>query len=211
MVRTCASEAASSSAACQQPRRAPLQEAQDPESELEVMESDDAARDRPVLGEPIKEASTSTDEEDAELVYGHTCFRRDKVRCRYFRYYHGRRIIVEMGSTIKEFNKCALRVRAMLDAQGWTYVVEDHCPTVEAIVWELYMNLHQRRGDSFRTWLRGTVIELTHTFISAINRAPCVCDPTYPYSVDHLPARAVLVACFVEGCPHLELDREGSF
>jgi hypothetical protein len=55
------------------------------------------------------------------------------------------------------------------------------------------------------------VIELTPTFISAINRAPCVRDPTYLYSVDHLPTRAVLVACFAEGHPHLELDREGSF
>jgi hypothetical protein len=142
MVCTRASEVASSSVACQQPRRAPLQEAQDPESELEVMESDDAARDRPILGEPIKEASTSMDEEDVELVYDHSYFRRDKVRCRYFCYYHGRRIIVKMGSTIEEFNECALRVRAMLDAQGWTYMVEDHRPTVEAIVWELYMNLH---------------------------------------------------------------------
>jgi hypothetical protein len=84
MVRTHASEAASSSVACQRPRRAPLQEAQDPESESEVMmedmESDNAAKDKPVPGEPIKEASTTTNEEDAELVYDHTSFRREKVR-----------------------------------------------------------------------------------------------------------------------------------
>jgi hypothetical protein len=76
MVRTCASEAASSSVACQ--RRAPLQEAQDLESEpkvmMEDMESNDTARDRPVRGEPIKDASTAIDEEDAELVYDHTHF-----------------------------------------------------------------------------------------------------------------------------------------
>jgi hypothetical protein len=102
MVHTRASEAASSSAGHQRPHRAPLQEAQDPEFELEVVmedvESDEAVRDRPVLSEPISEASTGTDEEDAELVYYHTHFQRDKVRCRYFRYYHGRRIIIERGA-----------------------------------------------------------------------------------------------------------------
>jgi hypothetical protein len=85
MVRTCASEVTSSSVARQRPCRAPLQEAQDPESELEVVmadvESDNAARDRPVLGEWIRRASTTTDEEDSKLVYDHTCFHRDKVRC----------------------------------------------------------------------------------------------------------------------------------
>jgi hypothetical protein len=69
MVRTCASEAASSSVAHKQPRRAPLQEAQDPEFEPKVVvkdvESDDTARDRPGPGEPIREASTDIDEEDA--------------------------------------------------------------------------------------------------------------------------------------------------
>ena len=66
MVCTRASEAASSSAACQRPCRAPLQEAQDPESKPKVMiedvEGDNAAKDRPVPGELIKEASTTTDE-----------------------------------------------------------------------------------------------------------------------------------------------------
>jgi hypothetical protein len=42
---------------------------------MEDMESDDIARDRPGPGEPIREASTTTDEEDAELVYDHTHFR----------------------------------------------------------------------------------------------------------------------------------------
>jgi hypothetical protein len=83
---------------------------------MEDVESDDATRDRPILGEPIREASTTTDEEDAELVYDHNCFQRDKVRRRYFRYYHGRRIIIERGATIEEFDECAPRVRAVLDA-----------------------------------------------------------------------------------------------
>jgi hypothetical protein len=46
----------------------------EPEVVMEDVESDDAARDRPVPGKPIKEASTTTDEEDAELAYDHTCF-----------------------------------------------------------------------------------------------------------------------------------------
>jgi hypothetical protein len=51
MVRTRASEAASSSTARQRLRQAPLQEAQDPKSKPEVVmedvESDDVAKDRP--------------------------------------------------------------------------------------------------------------------------------------------------------------------
>jgi hypothetical protein len=139
MVRTRASEAASSSAACQQLCRAPLQEAQDPESEPEVeMEdvgSDDSVGDRSVPGTPIREASTATDEEDADLVYDHTRFRRDKVRCRYFHYYHERKIIVERGVAIEEFDGCASRIQAVLVTQGWTAMVEDHLPAVEVIVW----------------------------------------------------------------------------
>jgi hypothetical protein len=91
-------------------------------------------------------------------------------------------------------------------------MVEDHRPAVEAILWEFYANLHQRCDDSFRTWLRGTAIEVTPTLINAIIGAPLVCDPTYLYPVDHLPAHADLVACFVVGHPHqMELDGEGSF
>jgi hypothetical protein len=107
MVRTCASEAASSSAAYQQLFQAPLQEAQDPESEPEVeMEdigSDNTVSDKPILGVSIREASAATDEEDVDLVYYHTRFRRDKVKRQYFCYYHGRRIIVERGATIDGF------------------------------------------------------------------------------------------------------------
>jgi hypothetical protein len=89
---------------------------------------------------------------------------------------------------------------------------EDHRPTVETVVWEFYGNLHQRRGDSFRTWLKGRAIEVTPTLISEIAGVPRVCDPVYPYPVDHLPARVDLVACFAEGRPHqMELEGEGSF
>jgi hypothetical protein len=81
-------------------------------------------------------------------------------------------------------------------------MVEDHRPAVEVKVWEFYANLHQRRGDSFRTWLRGRAIEVTPTLISEITGAPRVRDLVYTYPIDHLPARADLVACFVEGRPH---------
>jgi hypothetical protein len=85
MVCTHPCEAASSSATCQRPRRTPLQKAQDlesePEVEMEDVESDAAAKDRSVPGEPIREASTTIDEEDTELVYDHNHLWRDKVRC----------------------------------------------------------------------------------------------------------------------------------
>jgi hypothetical protein len=81
-------------------------------------------------------------------------------------------------------------------------MAEDHRPAVEAIVWEFYANLHQRHGDSFRTWLKGRAIEVAPTLISEITGALCVRDPVYPYPIDHLPARADLVACFAEGRPH---------
>jgi hypothetical protein len=55
---------------------------------MEDVESDDDARDRLVPDEPIREAGTATNEEDAKLVYNHTRFWRDKVRRRYLRYYH---------------------------------------------------------------------------------------------------------------------------
>jgi hypothetical protein len=84
----------------------------------------------------------------------------------------------------------------VLDAHGLTDMVEDHYLAVETIVWEFYANLHQRRGDSFCTWLRGTAIKVTLTLINKITETPHVRDPGYPYPVDHLLAREDLVACF---------------
>jgi hypothetical protein len=63
-------------------------------------------------------------------------------------------------------------------------MVEDHCPAVEAIVWEFY------------------VIEVNPMLISVITIGPRVCDPTYPYPADYFPAHADLVACFAEGRPY---------
>jgi hypothetical protein len=77
--------------------------------------NDDTVRGRPVPGEPIRKGSTA-DRDDDDLVYDYTCFRRDKVRRRYTRYYHGRRIIIERGAAIEEFDECAPRVQAVLDA-----------------------------------------------------------------------------------------------
>jgi hypothetical protein len=81
-------------------------------------------------------------------------------------------------------------------------MVEDHRPAVEAIVWEFYVNLHQRHSDSFRTWLRGIATEVTPTLINVITGAPCVRDPTCSYLVNHLLACVELVACFAVGHPH---------
>jgi hypothetical protein len=91
-------------------------------------------------------------------------------------------------------------------------MVEDHRLAVEAIVWEFYENIHQRRGNLFRTGLRGIAIEVIPMLISEIIGAPRVHDPAYPYPVDHLAARIDLMACFAEGRPHqMELEGEGSF
>ena len=91
-------------------------------------------------------------------------------------------------------------------------MVEDHHPAIEEIVWEFYVNLHQRCGNSFCTWIRGRRIEVITALISAISRVPRVRDPTYPYLVNHLHTRAEIVTCFAEGRPHqMELDGEGSF
>ena len=216
MVRTHTSETTSTLAACQRPCRAPIQEVHNLESKSEVVmegvESDDTARDRLVPGDPIRGANTAMDEEDAKLVYNRTRFWRDKVKHRYFRYYHGRRIIVERGAIKEKFDKRAPKVHAVLDAQGWTDMVKDHCPETKEIVWEFYANLHQRHGDSFCTWLRGMRIKVTPSLISTIAGVPRVRDLTYPYPVDHLPTCANMIAYFVERHPHqMELDGEGNF
>jgi hypothetical protein len=60
--------------------------------------------------------------------------------------------------------------------------------------------------------VRGTEIHVTLDLISAIIEAPWVCNPEYPWLVDHLPIRAEMVSCFAEGCPNqMETEGEGSF
>jgi hypothetical protein len=56
---------------------------------------------------------------------------------------------------MSNFEDRALRVRAVMDVQGWTKMVEDHYPSVEEIVREFYANLHLRCGDSFLTCVKG--------------------------------------------------------
>jgi hypothetical protein len=121
-------------------------------------------------------------------------------------------IVVERGVKVEDLDACASRVRVVLDAQGWTDMVEDHCPTVEKIVFEFYANLHRRCCDSFWTWVRSKKIEVTSTLISNVTGASWVCNPEYTWPVDHLPTRAEIVECFIEGHPHqMETKGESSF
>ena len=91
-------------------------------------------------------------------------------------------------------------------------MVGDHCPTVEKIVQEFYTNLHQRCGDSFLTYVKGKVIEVTPTLISNITGVPCIRNPIYPWPVDQLPFCADIVECFTKRHPHqMETKGEGNF
>jgi hypothetical protein len=80
---------------------------------------------------------------------------------------------------VADLDACAPRVWVVLNAQGWTDIVVDHCEVVEEIVREFYTNLHQRHGDSFQTMVRRTKIEVTLTLINNITRAPQVRNPDY--------------------------------
>ena len=64
-------------------------------------------------------------------------------------YYIKHGIVVERGVEVANLDACAPRIQAVLDAQGWTELVEDHHPTIEDLVCEFYSNLHKRAGDSF--------------------------------------------------------------
>jgi hypothetical protein len=120
-VRTRASEAAFSSA-CPQSRKthAQLQDAQDPESEPEIVmddvETDDIAGSGSDSRGPIKEANNAIDKEDANLIYDRAHFRKDKAQRHYNFYYQDRRIIVERGVVVSNFDAHTPRVWAVLDA-----------------------------------------------------------------------------------------------
>jgi hypothetical protein len=81
-------------------------------------------------------------------------------------------------------------------------MVEDHFPAIAELVREFYARIHQRVCDSFLTWVGVAEIHVTLDVISTITGVPRECNPEYPWPVDHLPTRAVMVACFAEGCPH---------
>jgi hypothetical protein len=121
-------------------------------------------------------------------------------------------VAVERGLVVTDFDERALCIRAVLEAQGWAAMVEDHRPAIVELVREFYANLHRRAGDSFFTWVRGTEIHVTLDLVSAITGAPRVRAPEYPWPVDHLPTRAEMVACFAEGRPHhMETEGESNF
>jgi hypothetical protein len=91
-------------------------------------------------------------------------------------------------------------------------MVEDHRSAIAELVREFYATPHQRVGDSFLIWVRGMEIHVTPDLISAITGAPRVRNPEYAWPTDHLPTRAEMVACFIEGRPNrMEAEGEGSF
>ena len=121
MVRTRASEAASSSA---HPRSRqthdPFLNAQgiepDQEIVMEDVETDDTTGSGSNSRGPIKEASSATDAEDDNLIYDRERLRKNKARRRYNFYNRDRRVIIERGVVVSDFDDCALRVRAALNA-----------------------------------------------------------------------------------------------
>jgi hypothetical protein len=121
---------------------------------------------------PVADNSSATDSDDADLVYDHTCFRKYKAYRRFTDDYKGCRVAVERGLVVIDFDERASHIRAVLEAQGWAAMVEDHRPVIVELVREFYANLHRRAGDSFSTWVRGTEIHVTPDLVSAITRAP---------------------------------------
>jgi hypothetical protein len=63
---------------------------------------------------PIREASSTTDKDDDNLIYDRDRFKVDKAQRRYEFYYHDRRIVVERGVDVVDLDAHALRVHAVL-------------------------------------------------------------------------------------------------
>jgi hypothetical protein len=139
-----------------------------------------AAVDGPGPEALVADGSSATDSDDADLVYDHTHFRKYKAYQRFADDYRGRRVAVERGLIVTDFDERAPSIRAVLEAQGWSAMVEDHRPAIPELVREFYANLHRRAGDSFFTWVRGTEIHVTPDLVSAITGAPRVRTPEYP-------------------------------
>jgi hypothetical protein len=155
--------------------------------------------------------SSATDTDDTNLIYDHTCFRKYKAYRRFVDNYKGRRVVVERGLMVTDFDEQAPPIQAVLEAQGWAAMVEDHRSAIVELVREFYANLHRRVGDSFLTWVRGTEIHVASDLISTITRVPRVHNPEYPWPVDNLPTHAEMVACFTEGPHQMEVEGECSF
>jgi hypothetical protein len=49
---------------------------------------------------------------------------------------------MERGLVVTDFNECALRIQAILKAQGWAKMVKDHRPAIAELVREFYANIH---------------------------------------------------------------------
>lgn len=126
---------------------------------------DEALASEQDVEEFIREANSAIDEGDDDLIY-------DKDRFRKYTTYIDRLIVVERGVDIADLNTHAPWIRVVLDAQGWIDKVEDHRLAAEELVREFYAKIHQRCGDSFRTWVRREGIHVTPTLVSTIMGTP---------------------------------------
>ena len=162
--------------------------------EIEMEEATTAPAGRPDLEAPVIKGSSAKDSDDADFVYDRTRFRKYKA-FRRFKYYDKRRVVVERGLEVAEFDVRVSLIQEVLEAQGWTKMLEDHCPSIEELVREFYTNLHRRVGYSFFTWIKGKAIQVTPDLISTITGAPRVHNLEYPWPVDHsLPEQRWLSA-----------------
>jgi hypothetical protein len=84
----------------------------------------------------VADGSSAIDSDDADLVYDQTHFRRYKAYRRFVDNYRGRRVAVERGLVLTNFDERAPRIRAVLEAQGWATMVEDHRPAITELVRE---------------------------------------------------------------------------
>jgi hypothetical protein len=59
----------------------------------------------------VIEGSNATDQDDADLVYDRTYFHKYKAYQWFKDYYRGRRVSVERGLMVTDFDECALLIR----------------------------------------------------------------------------------------------------
>jgi hypothetical protein len=64
----------------------------------------------------IKEASSTTNVKDNNLIYDRERFRKNKAQSRYDFYYQDHKVIVEQAVVVLDFDARIARVQAMLDA-----------------------------------------------------------------------------------------------
>ena len=83
---------------------------------MEDVGTDGIAGSGSYFGGPIREASSTTDVEDDNLIYDRERFRKNKAQHHYDFYYRDRKVIIKRGVVMSNFDDRALRVRAVLDA-----------------------------------------------------------------------------------------------